>query len=400
MFHCRYTLVCSYQSFCVLLLGEIKKSSSQKEEANTDSSKSDQSMTYGEKFCAFYHAPLVIFSLNSVFHVIFLALFSAAMLAEVPCVNIWWIVLGTWVFAMSVEEVRQISKVGIGEHFCSNKWNFIDLTSLVLFISGTPLRYTDYENTAQIVLAFSMMLFYLRTLHMATFNRTLGPILVMIWEMMVDMSYFIGILMVFVTAYGITLQAIIYPQSTLGWSRIIGAIFKRAFFQIDGEHFLEELDGSMCDDVPTTNNTDSRCPENTAFVPILMEAIYILIASILMLNLLIAKFSYTFQKIQGNVHQVWCSQRYGGVKEYHDRPPMPVPLNVVYHIGQFVVWITNKISIICKGKKDQPNTESESPFHKDYPKYQTSELIMWEYFRAREYVRQTQMDVKHSLETR
>ena len=60
---------------------------------------------------------------------------------------------------------------------------------------------------------------------------------------MVDMSYFIGILMVIVTAYGITLQAIIYPQSTLGWSHIIGAIFKRAFFQIDGEHFLEELDG-------------------------------------------------------------------------------------------------------------------------------------------------------------
>jgi len=64
---------------------------------------------------------------------------------------------------------------------------------------------------------------------------------------MVDMSYFIGILMVFVAAYGITLQAIIYPTSTLGWLHIIGAIFKRAFFQIDGEHFLEELDGkNLC----------------------------------------------------------------------------------------------------------------------------------------------------------
>ena len=62
---------------------------------------------------------------------------------------------------------------------------------------------------------------------------------------MVDMSFFIGILMVIVTAYGITLQAIIYPQSTLGWLHIIGSIFKRAFFQIDGEHFLEELDGKQ-----------------------------------------------------------------------------------------------------------------------------------------------------------
>ena len=78
--------------------------------------------------------------------------------------------------------VIQIGKFCIGEYF-SNKWNFIDLTAMVMFISGVPLRYTDNDNTAQILLAFSMMLFYLRTLHMASFNRTLGPVLEMIWEM-------------------------------------------------------------------------------------------------------------------------------------------------------------------------------------------------------------------------
>jgi len=60
---------------------------------------------------------------------------------------------------------------------------------------------------------------------------------------MVDMLHFIAILMVFVAADGTILQAILYQNSPLGWSRIIGSIFKKAIFQIDGEHFFEELDG-------------------------------------------------------------------------------------------------------------------------------------------------------------
>ena len=59
---------------------------------------------------------------------------------------------------------------------------------------------------------------------------------------MKDMSHILVILMVFVIAYGAALQAILYPNSTLGWP-LLGAIFKKAFFQIDGEHFLEELGG-------------------------------------------------------------------------------------------------------------------------------------------------------------
>ncbi len=61
---------------------------------------------------------------------------------------------------------------------------------------------------------------------------------------MVDMSYFIIILMVFVMAYGIALQAILYPNSALNLS-LIGDIFKKAYFQIYGELFLDELEGLL-----------------------------------------------------------------------------------------------------------------------------------------------------------
>ena len=93
-----------------------------------------------------------------------------------------------FVFISSVPATSSVIQVttedvGIFEHF-RNKWNILDATAMGLFVSGVALRFKDSNsNTAQILLAFSMMLFYLRTLHMVSFNRTLGPILVMIWKM-------------------------------------------------------------------------------------------------------------------------------------------------------------------------------------------------------------------------
>ena len=59
---------------------------------------------------------------------------------------------------------------------------------------------------------------------------------------MVDMSFFVVILFVFIIAYGVSLQAILYPNSELNIA-LLGNIFKKAYFQIYGELFLEELEG-------------------------------------------------------------------------------------------------------------------------------------------------------------
>ena len=96
------------------------------------------------------------------------------------CVDLF-VFIASLAATLFVIQVTQ-DDVGIREHF-SNKWNILDAVAMGLFISGVALRFKDYDNTAQILLAFSMMLFYLRTLHMVSFNRTLGPILVMIWKM-------------------------------------------------------------------------------------------------------------------------------------------------------------------------------------------------------------------------
>ncbi|KAI0235846.1 hypothetical protein LSAT2_013619 [Lamellibrachia satsuma] len=132
--------------------------------------------------------------------------------------------------------------------YLKDMWNILDVFTMMLFIVGFILHWMPTSNcsrcldAARVILVLDMMLFYLRALHIFLVLRSLGPKLVMIKNMMVDMSYFIIILMVFVTAYGIALQAILYPNSELKFS-LIGDIFKKAYFQIYGELFLDELEG-------------------------------------------------------------------------------------------------------------------------------------------------------------
>ena len=59
---------------------------------------------------------------------------------------------------------------------------------------------------------------------------------------MQDMFNFFLILFVFITAYGLASQAMLYPNSPLN-AELFRGIFEKAYFQIYGEHFLEELRG-------------------------------------------------------------------------------------------------------------------------------------------------------------
>jgi len=59
---------------------------------------------------------------------------------------------------------------------------------------------------------------------------------------MIDLMYFMVIMMVFVVAYGITSQVILYPNSDLNLSLVID-ILSYSWWSIFGEFNLEEVSG-------------------------------------------------------------------------------------------------------------------------------------------------------------
>ena len=54
--------------------------------------------------------------------------------------------------------------------------------------------------------------------------------------------------------------------------------------------------------------------------------------NILLINLLIAMFSFTFESVQTQTDLVWRYERYSLIREYFDRPPLFPPLIILTHL--------------------------------------------------------------------
>ncbi|XP_052224350.1 transient receptor potential cation channel subfamily M member-like 2 [Dreissena polymorpha] len=154
-----------------------------------------------------------------------------------------------------------------------------------------------------------------------------------------DLVYFLVILVVFVLSYAIASHSILFPDSPFTWETF-RQIIRRPYWHLYGELFLEDTEGSA--DCTTdvrlwTNGIYPRCPSKTGqiVVPIMM-GIYMLFTNILLLNLLIAMFSHTFEGIHKRSESLWCYQRYFILKEYGMRPVICPPLNICWHIYDLV----------------------------------------------------------------
>lgn len=72
----------------------------------------------------------------------------------------------------------------------SNKWNYFDIGALLLYVIGFTLRmiyhvdptiHPEFLNWARIALAFSLLIFFCRTLQFLSNYESLGPKIYMIY---------------------------------------------------------------------------------------------------------------------------------------------------------------------------------------------------------------------------
>lgn len=64
-----------------------------------------------------------------------------------------------------------------------------------------------------------------------------------------------------------------------------------------------------------------------------------LFVNILLINLLIAMFSFTFESVQTQTDLVWRYERYSLIREYFDRPPLFPPLIILTHLFELSKFI-------------------------------------------------------------
>ncbi|XP_041662819.1 transient receptor potential cation channel subfamily M member 2-like isoform X1 [Cheilinus undulatus] len=363
--------------------------------------------SWSKLFCL-YSAPQVKFYWNIVSYFAFLFLFAVVLMIDFQVTpSPAELLLYIWLLSLVCEEVRQLfhDPDGFGFRkkariYINDAWNILDVLSIILFIIGLAFRLTSpLFYAGKIVLCIDFVVFCLRLMAIFTINKTLGPKIIIVKRMMIDTFFFMLLLTIWVVAYGVAKQGILIDNdSRLDWI-VRGAVYE-PYLIIFGD-FPTNIDNAAFDiDACTMNGSDPvkpKCPvlnedQTPAFpewLTIIMLCVYLLFANILLLNLLIAIFNFTFQQVQYNTDTIWKFQRYELIKEYHSRPAAPPPFIIFSHLYLFIRFLLLRLPPVgCKEFKNELRQVEEE------------ELLSWEVLMKDRYLLSTQQEQSQSMERR
>ncbi|XP_039766709.1 transient receptor potential cation channel subfamily M member 3 [Ornithorhynchus anatinus] len=296
----------------------------------------------GRKIYEFYNAPIVKFWFYTLAYIGYLMLFNYIVLVKMdrwPSVQEWIVI--SYIFTLGIEKMREILMSEPGKLLQKVKvwlqeyWNVTDLIAILLFSIGMILRLQDqpFRSDGRVIYCVNIIYWYIRLLDIFGVNKYLGPYVMMIGKMMIDMMYFVIIMLVVLMSFGVARQAILFPNEEPSW-KLAKNIFYMPYWMIYGEVFADQID-------PPCGQNETRedgkiiqlppCKTGAWIVPAIM-ACYLLVANILLVNLLIAVFNNTFFEVKSISNQVWKFQRYQLIMTFHERPVLPPPLIIFSHM--------------------------------------------------------------------
>ncbi|XP_072021225.1 transient receptor potential cation channel subfamily M member 5-like [Amphiura filiformis] len=336
-----------------------------------------------------FFSPEKRFYLKVIFYVAFLGYFSWIMVSDkitssAPSAAEVFLIF--WVFTFIMEEIRQALpqpfdffgerhqmsgqklRTNLWDQFklyIKNVWNYIDMAMLSFFVIGEMAR--SDPNTARILLAFSLVLFYLRFLRILTVIKSIGPKVLMIFKTLNDFKTMVLILLIVLIGYGTAVHAVLYPHVS-DPLEVAHGIFFRPLFQIYGNLFLEDLTATETSGMCTNNMTEMHtgykqaCPQNVAWGVVFL-VMYMILSNVLLLNIFIAMFSIACENIHREAEIHWASQRFHITEEYYNRPRLPPPFIIITHISRLISWISSLCrkdkKIRKQGKKDMKRIKME-----------------------------------------
>uniref|UniRef100_A0A8B9RI91 Transient receptor potential cation channel, subfamily M, member 1b n=1 Tax=Astyanax mexicanus TaxID=7994 RepID=A0A8B9RI91_ASTMX len=391
--------------------------SSRDANADTHSKKGDEEegskkmkrVPIGRKIYEFYNAPFTKFWFNTISYLAYLMLYNYIVLVKMerwPSMQEWIVI--SYILTLGVEKVRQIlmsepgklkQKISV---WLEEYWNITDLAAISTFILGVLLRLQPepYMGYGRVIYCVDIIFWYIRVLDIFGVNKYLGPYVMMIGKMMIDMLYFVVIMLVVLMSFGVARQAILHPDEEPTW-RLARNIFYMPYWMIYGEVFADSIDlYAMEINPPCGENMydeDGKklppCIPGAWLTPAIM-ACYLLVANILLVNLLIAVFNNTFFEVKSISNQVWKFQRYQLIMTFHDRPVLPPPLIILSHL--YILF--RKICCRCGKKKEGELDEKDKGLklilnaEELKALYEFEEQCVEEYFREKDDEQQNSND--------
>ncbi|VDK37274.1 unnamed protein product [Taenia asiatica] len=210
--------------------------------------------------------------------------------------------------------------------------HFIDYVKNTIFVLPTRRSFI-FEQFSRICLALGASLPFQQLLRLLSIHHYIGPKLQMIRKMVVrDLLPFLVIVLIFWSMYTIIFSVIILrPSCSCDAYSVISRllrIMQSGFFQMFGEFNLEGLlryyGNSTCGNVTTPGCT---YPYFKFLLPMLLS-LFTLTTHVLLINLLIAIFTKTYDDMEAKSQQLWTMQRYELMGSILSQSFMPATLSI------------------------------------------------------------------------
>uniref|UniRef100_A0A672VD50 Transient receptor potential cation channel subfamily M member 8 n=1 Tax=Strigops habroptila TaxID=2489341 RepID=A0A672VD50_STRHB len=275
--------------------------------------------------------------------------------------------------AVEARDQQFIAQPGVqwymnGSKYFSDLWNVMDTLAIFYFIAGIVFRLHSSDESSwysgRVIFCLDYIVFTLRLVHIFTVSRNLGPKIIMLQRMMIDVFFFLFLFAVWMVAFGVARQGIL-RKNEHRWEWIFRSVIYEPYLAMFGQ-YPDDVDGTtynfdrctfsgneskpLC--VELDANNQPRFPE---WITIPLVCIYMLSTNILLVNLLVAMFGYTVGSVQENNDQVWKFQRYFLVQEYCSRLTIPFP----FVIFAYIYMVMRTCFKICCKKESSKNEDNE-----------------------------------------
>ena len=293
-------------------------------------------------YLRFYTSPSVKFITYVLSFILYLLLYSYVVLFQwypFPSLDACEWVFIAWSVTYVIEEFRQlfggngkIKKRVFG--YFRDRWNQFDTAFVICFLVGTAFRLIPQiplEYSRHMFAIFGFFLFF-RILQFLIILRESGPFVYMVFRMLRNLTHFVVLAFVFLLAYGVPSQALLYPNvprnGNSSYRFVIGNIFFKPYFQAFGEFFIEHIAANSNADGANFGNSNPEIYLSSKVFVYIFLLVWIILSNILLVNLIIAKFNNTFVEIESNAAVYWKYKFFNSVSEFRDKPILPPPFNV------------------------------------------------------------------------
>ncbi|XP_053204968.1 transient receptor potential cation channel subfamily M member-like 2 isoform X2 [Panonychus citri] len=312
-------------------------------------------------------APITKFYTFQVFYILYLALFSIAVLYPSCGNQLIDYSVCIWTSLIVAEHIRRTWVLYRKYTSIPLVWKCIEIFLIIIFViiystytAGLNLKFLTLSPYGRkVVLSVALLYFYYRLIAIyLPISPTLGPLLYRLRLMIgVDFLNFMRMAIVIIVSGGVVMQALLYPDLDL--SLEVGKqAFHRAWFSLfltpvgdlSADAQCKTFYNSQRDDTSVCyagkyNNTASPtpCPHDD-FWSYIFAIQYFILLKLIMLTLLYALFSATASRLEGKTEQIWKYQRYILVIDFANHLPLPAPLSIFCYIYFVLKWLIRTLS--------------------------------------------------------